>query len=114
MERLYQQYGGNDVAFFMIYSREAHPDEEFPHHTSFEQKWVHALECQRQKEMNVPILVDRLDGGMHEMYGSLPNMVYIIDKEGLIIYKSAWTIPDEIENVLKTLMRSGANFDAFF
>ena len=49
------------------------------------------------------MLVDDLQGAVHIAYGSLPNMVYIIDKSGKIVYKAMWTDHEEIASVLANL-----------
>ena len=34
----------------------------------------------------------------------MPNMVYIIDKQGKVVYKAMWTDHTEIETVLENLV----------
>lgn len=51
-----------------------------------------------------PMLVDDLEGTVHCLYGSMPNMVYIIDKNGKIAYKAMWTDHEEIASVLANLV----------
>ena len=41
---------------------------------------------------------------MHQLYGVLSNMVYIVSKEGRIVYKAMWTDHDEIRAVLDNLV----------
>src|SRR5438105_1192775 len=50
------------------------------------------------------VLVDDLNGKVHVAYGSLPNMVYIIEKSGKIVFKAMWTDHNEIESVLANLV----------
>ncbi|TML76417.1 MAG: hypothetical protein E6G12_07155 [Actinobacteria bacterium] len=38
-----------------------------------------------------PILVDDLDGSVHRAYGLLPNMSWVLDRGGAILYKAMWT-----------------------
>jgi len=37
---------------------------------------------------------------MHRAYGSLPNMVYVIDPEGKVIYRCDWLTVPELDRVL--------------
>lgn len=53
----------------------------------------------------MPIIVDGLDGEIHRAYGTLPNMVYVVDQEGRIVYRSQWTLPQEIRDVLGELAK---------
>ena len=39
---------------------------------------------------------------MHQAYGSFPNLVYIIDPEGLVVYRCDWAFADLIEGVLES------------
>ena len=52
----------------------------------------------------MPLLVDDLRGTVHRAYGEMPNMVYIIDKQGKVVYKAMWTDHTEIETVLENLV----------
>ena len=85
--------------FVFIYTREAHPGEKIPHLTSFEQKLEHA-KLMTEKYINRTMLVDSLDGDMHHAYGRLPNITYIVNRYGNVIYKSDWTDPSTIKMVL--------------
>jgi len=38
-----------------------------------------------------PILVDDLEGTVHAAYGLLPNMSWVLDRGGTILYKAMWT-----------------------
>jgi hypothetical protein len=57
----------------------------------------------------MPLLVDDLKGTVHRAYGEMPNMVYIIDKQGKVVYKAMWTDHAEIETVVR-LARSVHDF----
>ncbi len=41
---------------------------------------------------------------MHRRYGTMPNMIYIVDKDGRIAYKAMWTDHSEIESILENLV----------
>jgi hypothetical protein len=86
-----------------IYVREPHPGENYPAHSSWEQKLRFAKDCREQDGIQNPLLVDDLDGTVHCRYGSLPNMIYIIDKNGAVAYKAMWTDHQEIAAVLANL-----------
>ena len=38
-----------------------------------------------------PMLVDDIEGTVHHAYGTLPNMTYIMDTGGTILYRASWT-----------------------
>ncbi len=86
-----QEYAAHGVRFVFVYTREAHPGEKFPHHTSIEQKLRHARAMVERDGLHRPMLVDDLDGTVHRAYGRLPNMSYIVAGGGRIRYRAAWT-----------------------
>lgn len=104
LTELYRQYCSKGFEFFIIYVREAHPGENYPHHTSFDQKVWHAKKHRELDEVRIPILVDDLEGTTHKAYGLLPNMIYLIDREGVVVYKSDWTDVVELDGMCESLI----------
>jgi hypothetical protein len=88
-----------------LYVREPHPGEHYHEHRSMEEKLEYARDCRDQDGIKTRLLIDDLDGTVHQAYGEMPNMVYIVAKDGRVIYKSMWTHHDEIEDMIKTLLR---------
>lgn len=105
LTKLYENYRDKGFEFFIVYVREAHPGENFPHHTSMEQKILHANKLRELENVKIPILVDDLEGSTHKAYGLLPNMLYLIDREGIVVYKSDWTDAHELEGMCASLVR---------
>ena len=106
LTELYERYQSRDFAFFIVYVREAHPGENFPHHTSFEQKLAHADKLRTlEKVHKIPILIDDMQGTTHKAYGLLPNMIYLIDRQGTVVYKSDWSDVDEMDGMCAGLLR---------
>lgn len=102
LNELYRHYR-DYFEFYTIYVREPHPGEHYGPHKSWEQKLNFASDCCRQDGVQNPMLVDDLEGTVHRLYGSMPNMIYIVDKNGKIAYKSMWTDHQEIASVLENL-----------
>jgi Iodothyronine deiodinase len=105
LTKLYERYRSRGFEFFIVYVREAHPGENFPHHVSFEQKIAQARKLQELERVKIPILLDDLEGTVHRAYGLLPNMVCLIDRDGIVVYKSDWTDAHEIEGMCESLVR---------
>lgn len=91
LEPLAEAYAGKGIQHAFLYTREAHPGENFPAHDSFEQKLAHARAFRDHFGIQRPILVDDLDGAIHTAYGLLPNMTYIISQGGKVIFRANWT-----------------------
>ena len=105
LTKLQEKYLPKGFEFFILYVREAHPGENFPHHASLEQKLAHARKLRVLEEVKIPILVDDLEGTTHRAYGLLPNMIYLIDREGVVVYKSDWTDGVELDGMCESLIR---------
>jgi hypothetical protein len=106
LTQLYRKYERHDFQFFIVYVREAHPGENYPHHKSFDQKLAQAKKLRELEKIHeIPILLDDFNGTAHYAYGLLPNMVYLIDREGRIVYKSDWTDAVEIDDMCTSLVR---------
>ena len=60
--------------------REPHPGENYTEHRSWKQKLQYARECREQDGIETKMLIDGLDGAMHQAYGEMPNMAFIIGK----------------------------------
>lgn len=90
-----------DVEFLLVYVREAHPGSRLGPHQSNGQKIERAEKLRQFYDEPRKILIDDLQGKMHKAYGELPNMVYIIDPDGRIIYRSDWAFPKRIDKILQ-------------
>lgn len=104
LERLYEEYKGKGFEFFLVYVREAHPGEGISHHLSYEQKRANAERIRREEKVGVPIIVDDLEGRIHKAYGLRPNMLYVISRQGLIVYKSDWADTEELTQLFENLL----------
>ena len=49
------------------------------------------------------MLVDSMEGEIHRAYGALPNMSWIINRAGKIVYKADWTDVRTIRTALEQL-----------
>lgn len=105
LTKLREKYRPKGFEFYIVYVREAHPGENFPHHVSFEQKLAHARKLRELERVELPILVDDVSGAAHRAYGLLPNMVYLIERGGTIVYKSNWTDSRDLDGVCEGLVR---------
>ncbi len=95
-----EEYAEHRVRFVFVYTREAHPGDDYPHHTSMEQKLRHARDMVAYWKFKRSMLVDDLEGTLHHAYGRLPNMTHIVNAGGNIIYRANWTDPRSIRIAL--------------
>lgn len=102
---LYDDYDdSNDVAFLFVYVREAHPGEKMPAHLSTDDKRRAAEFFRDEEDVEMPVLLDDLDGRVHRKYGKMPNSTYLIDRSGRVAFRSLWTKASAIEEALEELL----------
>lgn len=105
IEKVAQKY--DDVEVWHLYVREPHPQErkfkKYFSHKSYEDRVAYAQELRELFDIHSPIVLDGLDETIHLRYGNMPNAVYIVNKEGKIIYKANWTDSPVVDQVLEQL-----------
>lgn len=100
MDAIADRHADQAVRSVFIYSREAHPGETYRHHADMNVKRHHAKALRDVAGVRRRILIDGLDGPAHKAYGELPNMTWIFGRGGVILYKSTWTDPVDVEDSL--------------
>lgn len=106
LKRVFEEFR-DDVHWFTLYVREQHPGEKLPAHTSYEQKVDHAQFLQRAENVPWPILVDALDGSIHQAYGSLPNAAFLIGTDGRIALRQRIAHAPTLQRGLEALLTAG-------
>jgi predicted Fe-Mo cluster-binding NifX family protein len=54
--------------------------------------------------MKVPVLIDDLDEAVVQAFGRMPNMTFVVDKQGKIAYKADWMEASRISEILDELL----------
>jgi len=108
MHRLQEKYASHDVEFLAMYVREPHAGERgFPgyrNHESFEHKMEMARELAELKDMTIALGVDDMSEKQHAALGNLPNMAFVVDKDGKVAYSNTWQHAEDIDAVLARLV----------
>jgi hypothetical protein len=89
-----------DVEWLVVYVREVHPGRRRPAHQDMAQKLALAKCLQGDHGETRKVAVDTLSGDMHRAYGSLPNMVYVLNPDGEVVYRCDWLSVPELDSVL--------------
>lgn len=88
MEKIAQDFPNCSHA--ILYVREAHPGADIPAHKTLEDKRSCASLLKTEMDDPRTVLVDGVEGTAHLAYGSMPNAIYIIDREGVVRFKAPW------------------------
>ena len=101
MNALQERYP--EVHFLLLYIREAHPGQRTGAVKSLDEKIKNAQATDRLYGEKREVLVDDLEGTAHKLYGSMPNMTYVIGKNGVVKFRANWTDIDALKKVLETI-----------
>ena len=104
LNQLQADFAADGVEFFLLYSRESHPAENYGAHTSLEQKRSHARELQRLEDVRFAVIVDHLDGRIHCAYGVWPNALFVIHKDGRLVFRSNMANHRELRQYLEDMV----------
>jgi hypothetical protein len=95
---MYRRYGDR-VAFFVVYVKEAHPDDGWVSQgnldagihvydpTSDEERTEVAQTCAVRLAIEMPMVVDEISNRVASAYGALPDRLYLVGKDGRIAYQ---------------------------
>lgn len=120
LEAMAEEYVDKGFTFVFVYTREAHPGENYPVQRTMRQKLGHAKAFKEMFDLRRPILVDDLAGTGHRLYGTLPNMTYLISRGGTVLFRSDWTDPPTLKMALdyvldaRTRRREGSRLAPFY
>jgi len=97
MEEVYSRFG-DQVEFFLIYVREAHPSDGwqvdsnlennviFRQHQTFEEREQVANTCTLNLNITIPTLIEEMDNVIDEAYGAAPVRLYVVGADGKVAY----------------------------
>ncbi len=98
MNEIYERYTDR-VDFYLVYIQEAHPTDGRLTLSNIEQQVLYeqprtaderaavAVACMRNLRFNMPMLLDNMDDEVDRKYAALPEGLYVLDKDGVIVYR---------------------------
>jgi hypothetical protein len=98
LEKLQRRYA-NEVAFFVVYIKEAHPEDgwvlernrragvsvEDP--AGEAERTGLAETCALRMRLNLPVLIDGMDNAVASAYGGWPDRLYLVGRDGRIAFQ---------------------------
>ena len=103
MDDLAERFANRGVTSVFVYTREAHPAENYRHHTCMEDKRSNARALVAHSGVKRAVLLDDLEGTAHRAWGGLPNMTFIVARNK-VLYKAAWTEVGDVEDALENAL----------
>lgn len=89
VQELHDEFGDR-VDFIMLYVREAHPGEHFTQSETMEEKLEYARALQEFYDIQWTVAADNIDGDLHRALDPKPNAAFLMNSEGIILFRSLW------------------------
>ncbi len=89
VQELYDEFGDR-IDFIMLYVREAHPGEHFAQSETMEEKLEHAQALEESYDIQWTVAADNIDGDLHRALDPKPNAAFLMNSEGIILFRSLW------------------------
>ncbi len=90
------------VEICYVYTREAHPGTQIVPHQTLEEKKRNAARLRQEEPFEFPLVIDSLEGDIQKAWADLQfnNPVFLVNRAGIVVYKSAWLDSSELPQVL--------------
>jgi Iodothyronine deiodinase len=116
-----ERYAGR-VAFFVVYIKEAHPEDGWvlasnreqdiavSDPTSEEERAQVAEACTLRLHIRMPVLIDGIDNETARQYGGWPDRLYLIGRDGRVAFQGeegpSGFKPEELERAIQLELTS--------
>jgi hypothetical protein len=108
LETVYRDYAPKGVKFYYIYKSLAHPElKGYINPFTLEERFMHVKEAKRTLGSEIPWIVDRMDNRIKHALGdkvASSNIEFIVDPQGKVAHKLAWSDPEELRRKLEELV----------
>ena len=105
METVERDYSSQGVEFFYVYKPLAHPEyNNYIAPVTLEERLMHVKEAKRLLGTSVHWLADTMENVFHEAMGRTPNSELVIDPNGVVVARRAWSNPEELRRDMERLI----------
>ena len=105
METVERDYTPAGVQFFYLYKQLAHPElDHYVDPYTLEERLMHVAQAERQLGSRIPWIADAMTNELKHALGDMPNSEFIIDPDGRILLRRAWSDPTALREDLERLI----------
>lgn len=106
LEAVARDYSPKGVKFYFIYKALAHPElaGNYIQPFTLDERLQHARQAQKQLGTTIPWLVDAMDNRLKHALGDRPNAQFLVNPEGIVVRKRAWSHPGLVRKDLEELV----------
>lgn len=95
------------MRFYYIYKALAHPEHDgYVQPFTLEERLMHVREAERTLGSQIPWLCDAMDNRVKHALGDAPNSEFVVDPEGKVVRRRAWSDPEQVREDLEELVGS--------
>ena len=105
METIERDYTPEGVQFYYLYKQLAHPElDHYVDPYTLEERLMHVAQAERQLGSRIPWIADAMTNELKHALGDMPNSEFIIDPDGRILERRAWSDPTALRDDLDRLI----------
>ena len=105
MQTIERDYSPKGVQFLYVYKALAHP--QFDNYVSpftLQERLLHVKEAERRLGSRIPWLCDGIEDDFMQSLGGAPNPEFVINPEGAVVVRRAWSDPAALREDLEKLV----------
>jgi len=105
LETIYRDYSPLGVQFYYIYKHLQHPElDGYIQSFTLEERLMHIQEARRTLGSEIPWISDSMSNDLKHALGNSPNSEFVIDPEGKVAIRRAWSQPELLRQDLERLV----------
>jgi hypothetical protein len=105
LETVERDYSPKGVRFYYVYKALAHPEHErYVTPFTLKERLMHIEEAERRLGSRITWLCDGMSNDLKSALGGVPNAELLIDPEGRVARRRAWSDPDALRDDLAELV----------
>jgi hypothetical protein len=105
LETIYRDYAPQGVQFHYIYKHLQHPElDGYIQPFTLEERLMHIQEARRTLGSEIPWISDSMSNDLKHALGNSPNSEFVIDPEGKVAMRRAWSQPELLRKDLEQLL----------
>ena len=105
VETIERDYTPKGVQFYYLYKQLAHP--ELNHYIdpfTLEERLMHVRQAEVQLGSRIPWIADAMTNELKNALGGMPNSEFIVDPDGRVVTRRAWSDPNGLRRDLERLI----------
>ena len=105
METIERDYTPKGVQFYYLYKQLAHPElDHYVDPFTLDERLMHVKQAEVQLGSRIPWIADGMTNELKHALGDMPNAEFIVDPDGRVVVRRAWSSPSALGRDLERLI----------